>query len=59
VLDACYKATLETYGELSAKDADFKRLYTAWGKFADQSNEWFRVAEYSLDSYRFSAKKWQ
>jgi len=59
VLDACYKATVQTYEELSAKDEDFRRLYAAWRTFANDSNQWFRVAEYSLDSYRFAAPPWK
>ena len=38
VMDACYKATFETYEELSAKSADFKLVYEAWQKFLADSN---------------------
>ena len=54
VMDACYKATEETVAEFSAKNADFKRVYEAWAKFRDDENTWFRVAESSLDNYRYS-----
>ncbi|MEJ0072105.1 MAG: TRAP transporter substrate-binding protein [Pseudomonadota bacterium] len=54
VMDACYKATMQTYDELIAKDADFARIYALWKPFADESNQWFRIAEYPLDSYRFA-----
>jgi TRAP-type mannitol/chloroaromatic compound transport system substrate-binding protein len=54
VMDACYKAAFETFDELAAKDADFKRVYEPWLKFLEESNLWFRVAEYNLDSYRYS-----
>ena len=33
VLDACYKATFETYDELAAKSEDFKKIYASWQKF--------------------------
>jgi len=56
VMDACYKATLQTYDELIAKDEDFARIYAQWRQFANESNQWFRIAEYTLDSYRFAAK---
>jgi TRAP-type mannitol/chloroaromatic compound transport system substrate-binding protein len=59
VMDACYKATVQTYEELKAKDADFNRLYKAWSAFANESNSWFRVAEYPLDTYRFAAPAWK
>ncbi|HWP25282.1 MAG TPA: TRAP transporter substrate-binding protein [Xanthobacteraceae bacterium] len=55
VMDAAYKATLETYAELSAKSADFKTIYSQWEKFLVDSNFWFRVAEAQLDNYRYSA----
>jgi TRAP-type mannitol/chloroaromatic compound transport system substrate-binding protein len=54
VLEACHKTALETFEELSAKNADFKTIYTQWRQFTDDSNGWFRVAEYSLDSARFT-----
>jgi len=54
VLDACYDATLQTLDELAAKSADFKRVYEQWSKFRDDQNMWFRVAESSLDNYRYS-----
>jgi TRAP-type mannitol/chloroaromatic compound transport system substrate-binding protein len=54
VLDACYKATFETYAELAAKDADFKKIYESWLPFLDQSNQWLRLCEAGLDNYRFA-----
>ena len=54
VMDACYKATLETLDELSAKNADFKEIYESWKKFIADSNLWFRLAENGLDNYRYA-----
>jgi len=53
VLDACYKATQETMNEFAGKSADFKKVYDSWSKFRDDENLWFRVAEHTLDSYRY------
>jgi TRAP-type mannitol/chloroaromatic compound transport system substrate-binding protein len=53
VLDACYKATFETYDELAAKNEDFKKIYESWTKFIADSNLWFRIAENTLDNYRY------
>jgi TRAP-type mannitol/chloroaromatic compound transport system substrate-binding protein len=53
-MDACYKATLEVCDEYSAKSADFKKVYESWQKFRDEENLWFRVAEQSLDNYRYA-----
>jgi TRAP-type mannitol/chloroaromatic compound transport system substrate-binding protein len=57
VMEAAYKATQEVMGELAAKNADFKKIYDQWARFRDDQNLWFRVAEYSLDSFRYSVKK--
>jgi len=53
VMDACYKASLEVFDEYAAKSPDFKRVYESWAKFRDEENAWFRVAEHTLDSYRY------
>jgi TRAP-type mannitol/chloroaromatic compound transport system substrate-binding protein len=39
---------------LAAKNADFKMIYEPWQKFLAESNLWFRVAENTLDNYRYS-----
>jgi TRAP-type mannitol/chloroaromatic compound transport system substrate-binding protein len=54
VLGACYKAAFDTYDELSAKNPDFKLIYDSWHKFLVESNLWFRVAENTLDNYRYA-----
>jgi len=54
VLDACYKATQETMDEFAGKSPEFKKVYDSWRRFRDDENLWFRVAEHSLDSYRYS-----
>jgi TRAP-type mannitol/chloroaromatic compound transport system substrate-binding protein len=56
VLDACYKATVETLDEFAAKSPEFKKVYESWSRFRDDQNLWFRVAEYALDSYRYGVK---
>jgi TRAP-type mannitol/chloroaromatic compound transport system substrate-binding protein len=58
VLEACRKASVETFDELAAKNADFKKVYEHWKAFMNQSNSWFRVAEYRLDAFRYGAAAW-
>ena len=58
VIEACYKASVETFEELSTKSADFKRVYEHWKAFMNPSNQWFQVAEYRLDAIRYSSPKW-
>jgi TRAP-type mannitol/chloroaromatic compound transport system substrate-binding protein len=57
VLEDCYKSSMETFDDLSSKNPDFKSLYDSWRKFADDSNAWFCVAEYSLDAARYTFKR--
>ena len=58
VMDACYKATVETFAEISSQNADFKKIYEPWKTFLNESNTWNRVADYRLDGYRLAAPKW-
>ena len=56
VLDAAYKATFELYEEYTANNPQWAAIYPSWKKFRDESFEWFRVAEYTYDSYMYSAQ---
>jgi TRAP-type mannitol/chloroaromatic compound transport system substrate-binding protein len=58
VMEACYKASVETFNELAAKSENFKRVYEHWKAFMNTSNSWFRVAEHRLDSFRYGAQSW-
>ena len=58
VMEACYKASVETFAELATKSADFKKVFEHWKAFMNESNQWFQVAEARLDVFRFSAPKW-
>jgi TRAP-type mannitol/chloroaromatic compound transport system substrate-binding protein len=55
VMDAAYKATEEVLGEFAGKSPEFAKIFDSWKKYRDDSNLWMRVAEYTLDSYRFAA----
>ena len=57
VMEACYKVAQELYAEFSAKNADFKKIYTAWSRFRDDQYLWFRVAENTFDNFVYSVKK--
>ena len=54
VLDACYKATEETLNELADKSPEFSKLLDSWRKFRNDQNLWFRIAESTLDNYRYN-----
>jgi TRAP-type mannitol/chloroaromatic compound transport system substrate-binding protein len=55
VMDAAYKATEEVLAEWAGKSPEFAKIFDSWKRFRDDSNLWFRVAEFTLDSYRFAA----
>ena len=56
VMEVCYKATMELYAEISAKNPDFKKIYSDYKQFMDDQNSWFRVAEGSYANFMFSRK---
>jgi TRAP-type mannitol/chloroaromatic compound transport system substrate-binding protein len=51
IMDACLKAALEIYAEVSAKNADFKKVWESVLAFRNDAYLWWRVAEYSFDDY--------
>ena len=54
VLDAAYTAAFSLYDELSATNENWKKIYTPWKQFRDEAYQWFRVAEYTNDSYVYA-----
>ena len=51
VLEACYKSSLEVYAEISAKNADFKKVYDNMVAFRGDEYLWWQVAEYTYDTF--------
>src|SRR6187401_3221033 len=51
VMDACLKASLELYNEVSAANADFKKLWESTLAFRNDQYLWWQVAEYTYDTY--------
>jgi TRAP-type mannitol/chloroaromatic compound transport system substrate-binding protein len=51
VMDASLKAALEVYAEVSARNADFKKVWDSLLAFRNDAYLWWRVAEYSYDDY--------
>jgi TRAP-type mannitol/chloroaromatic compound transport system substrate-binding protein len=51
VMDACLKAALELYHEVSATNPDFKKAYDALIAFRGDQYLWWQVAEYTYDTY--------
>jgi TRAP-type mannitol/chloroaromatic compound transport system substrate-binding protein len=49
VLEACFKAMQEHYGELAAKDAGFKRAYDSANAFRRDALPWSQIGEHAYD----------
>jgi TRAP-type mannitol/chloroaromatic compound transport system substrate-binding protein len=56
VMDACYKATNELWAEISAKNADFKKIIEAMQTYRNDQYLWWQVAEYTYDTYMIRAR---
>jgi TRAP-type mannitol/chloroaromatic compound transport system substrate-binding protein len=56
VMDACYKAANEVMEEEAGKNAKFKKVYEPWKRFRQDQNQWFSVAEATLQNYMISHK---
>jgi TRAP-type mannitol/chloroaromatic compound transport system substrate-binding protein len=51
IMDACLKAAFEVYADVSARNADFKKVWDAVLAFRNEQYLWWRVAEYSYDDF--------
>jgi TRAP-type mannitol/chloroaromatic compound transport system substrate-binding protein len=51
IMDACYKAAVDSYAEISAKNADFKKVHDHMMAFRGDQYLWWQVAEYGYDSF--------
>ena len=51
ILDACLKAADETYAEMGATNADFKKIWEHMKAFRAEQFLWMQLTEYTMDSY--------
>jgi TRAP-type mannitol/chloroaromatic compound transport system substrate-binding protein len=56
VLETCHKAANETYRELAAANADFKKLHEHMTAFRRDQYLWWQVAEYTFDTHQIRAR---
>ena len=56
ILEAAYKATNEVFDEVSAKNADFKKVVDSVKTFRNEGYLWFQVAEYAYDTFMIRAR---
>jgi TRAP-type mannitol/chloroaromatic compound transport system substrate-binding protein len=55
ILDASFNAANDVYGETSATNAEFKKVYEAYRAFRNDQYLMWQVAEYTYDSYMIRA----
>ncbi|CDN92826.1 MULTISPECIES: TRAP transporter substrate-binding protein [Agrobacterium tumefaciens complex] len=51
ILEACYKAALEVYANISATNPDFKKIYEDQVAFKREGYLWMQLAEYTFDTF--------
>jgi TRAP-type mannitol/chloroaromatic compound transport system substrate-binding protein len=56
MMEACYKASNELYDDISAKNADWKKVYESYRSFRNEEYLWFQVAEYTFDNFMIRAR---
>jgi TRAP-type mannitol/chloroaromatic compound transport system substrate-binding protein len=56
VLDLAFKESMALYDELSAKNANWKKVYEDYATFRRDQNLWFRFTEAKFDSFMQSQK---
>src|SRR5713101_1428248 len=51
IMEASLKAAKELHNEVSASNADFKKVYESLSAFASNGYQWFQVAEVGYDNF--------
>src|SRR5215211_5172254 len=56
VMDACLKASQDTYAELNKTNPGFKKIYESMAAFRSEAYLWHQIAEYIYDSYMIRSR---
>ena len=56
IMEACYKAAVETMDEEASKNAKFKKIYDPWKRFRQDQNQWASVAEAPIQNFMIGRK---
>jgi TRAP-type mannitol/chloroaromatic compound transport system substrate-binding protein len=56
VMDAAFKSAMEVYADLSAKNANWKKIYDDYSAFRRDANLWFRFSEAAFDDFMQSQR---
>ena len=56
-MEACLQGGQEVYAEISAQNADFKKIYDSQTAFRNDEYLWWQVAEFTYDSLMIRAAR--
>ncbi|WP_188517686.1 TRAP transporter substrate-binding protein [Alsobacter metallidurans] len=56
IMEACQKASVELYAEISKDNADFKKIHDAYMAFRNDEYLWFQISEFTYDSYMIRSR---
>jgi TRAP-type mannitol/chloroaromatic compound transport system substrate-binding protein len=51
ILEACFDAANKVYAEISAENAQFKKLHDSYMGYRGDGYLWFQLAEYNMDTF--------
>jgi TRAP-type mannitol/chloroaromatic compound transport system substrate-binding protein len=57
VMEACANAAAETYAELNASNAAFKKVYDSWSVARAEGNLWWQAAEGTFDNFMMGLQR--
>jgi TRAP-type mannitol/chloroaromatic compound transport system substrate-binding protein len=56
IMDACQKASIELYAEISKENAEFKKVHDAYMSFRNDQYLWFQISEFTYDNYMIRSR---
>jgi TRAP-type mannitol/chloroaromatic compound transport system substrate-binding protein len=56
IMEASYKAAIQTMNEEASKNAKFKKIYEPYKRFQREQNQWFSVAEVPIQNFMINRK---
>ena len=57
ILEACFNAAKDTYAEIAATNAPFKKIHDAMMAFRADEYLWFQISEYTYDTFMMTQQR--
>jgi TRAP-type mannitol/chloroaromatic compound transport system substrate-binding protein len=57
ILEACFNAAKDTYAEISATNAPFKKIHDSMMAFRADEYLWFQISEYTYDTFMMTQQR--